>query len=257
MGCSFSHSPAEPISTGGPPSQHTKPAPAPVAEAPAAADAQDGATYEATTLDDGAADAIVPEAPADQEPPPKGSGAEAEMGTQDELSANLEIVIAIFKGICKGFIHETLPGLEPVIKNAEKVFKDFTAAVTNFELGDTQSMIGALTFLGVALEEMRSAMSEAGAAQEQVEELAKAVLMFADPKNLVDQLGSEILVNGKNILGLIQEAVKAFRHSDWELFGEQIGLMVGEVLTPETPMTPSLFDTLFGCCTCCDQPEFR
>jgi len=259
MGCSFSQhdSAAQPINPA-PASQQAKPVPAPVAETPAVIDAQDGAVEDVAAPDNVDDATIVQETPAEQDEPSKGSGAEAEMDVMDEASAKLQVVIDIFKGVCTGFIRETLPDVEPVIRDAEKVFQDFADAVSQFQLGESDSMVAALGKLGEALEELRSAMSDAGAAREQVEELAKAVVTLKDPKHLVDHIGAEIFINGKSYLQMIRSATDAFNDAQWEDFGFQIGQMVGEVLTPEETVNPSMFDALCGCCTCFDQqPEFR
>jgi len=257
MGCTFSRQPdsAQPIRPAAA-GQSDKPVQQPDAEAPAVVDAQDGAAGNVPTSDNADDAAIVQETPIVDEPS-KGSGAEAEMDTMDETSAKIQVVIDIFKGVCTGFIRETLPDVEPVIRDAEKVFKDFADAVAEFELGDTNSMVIALGKLGEALDELKTAMNDAGAAKEQVEELARAVVMLRDPKHLVDHIGSEIFINGKSYLKMVQAATQAFNEKQWEAFGIQIGQMVGEVLTPEDPVNPSMFDALCGCCTCFDQPEFR
>merc|ERR1712093_38741 len=96
-------------------------------------------------------------------------------------------------------------------------------------------------------------MSDAGAAKEQVDDLAKVIAMFKDEQKIVYHIGKELLVDGKDILSRIGKAVKDFSAHDWESFGEDIGVIIGEVLSPEKP-TNSCFSISWPFKTCC-QPS--
>jgi len=124
---------------------------------------------------------------------------EAQSASDSSLTMDLNTVVEIFKGVLDGFVHESLPGIESFIKDAESVTSNLKTAVANFQKGDATSMIQGLGELAAALEALRAAMGDAGAAVHQVDDLAKVVTMFKDSSQIVCHVGEGLIVNGKNI----------------------------------------------------------
>merc|ERR1712232_906661 len=146
--------------------------------------------------------------------------------------------------------HESVPGLESFIKDAEAVTSNLKAAVTNLQKGDAASMILGLGELAAALEALQAAMGDAGASVEQLDALASVIAMFKDSSQIICHVGEELIVNGKNILSRIENATTHFAAREWQNFGFDIGVIIGEVLSPTAETSqPSCW--LFN--SCCQQ----
>merc|ERR1719378_670132 len=106
-----------------------------------------------------------------------------------------------------------------------------------------------------AFEALADAMTQAGVAEQQVEDLVKVIAMFKDSKQIIFHIGQELKVNGQNIINQIESAIKNFNEKAWFSFGEDLGLIIGEVLSPQAaPQTTNSAEkktaswSFFTCC---------
>jgi len=123
-------------------------------------------------------------------------------------------------------------------------------AVTNLQKSDAASVIQGLGELAAALEALQAAMGDAGATAKQADDLAKVVAMFKDSSQIIFHVGEELVVNGINIIVRIEKATKHFAAREWHDFGFEIGIVIGEVLSPTAePSQPSCWPFA----SCCQQ----
>merc|ERR550537_1301199 len=136
-------------------------------------------------------------------------------GLADAFAADAEVaatasdvayvaLLQIAKGFHLGFLHEAVPDVPALVKNVSTAFSHFRNAVEAFRKGDVASITKALEELAVALETLKKAVGETVMAKEQLEKLEAVIVMLQDPNNAVYHVGQELLVNGKDILSLLQ-----------------------------------------------------
>jgi hypothetical protein len=176
--------------------------------------------------------------------------ASAEAGT-DETSS---VVAEVFKAVLKGFVDESLPAVELAIKVSGSALASFKAAVASLKQGTGDSVAQGLCEMASALEALADAMTQAGATEQQVQDLVKVIAMFKDSKQIIFHIGQDLKVNGQNILKQIESAIKNFNEKAWSSFGEDLGLIIGEVLSPQAAPTRNPAETTTGFWsffTCC------
>merc|ERR1711879_121355 len=136
-------------------------------------------------------------------------------------------------------------------KDSASVLSNFKAAVEHLAGGSSASVEQGLGEVASALDALKDAMSQVGAAKHQVDDLAKAIEMFRDSEKIIYHVGTDLIVNGKNILFRIENAVNDFQNQQWTGFGESIGIIISDLLTPEAPKQPAPSQNFWPFTTCC------
>merc|ERR1712072_911259 len=76
--------------------------------------------------------------------------------------------------------------------------------------------------------------------------------MFQDSSAIEFHVGKDLIVNGKNVITNIEKSIKNFNDKAWSAFGEDLGNIIGEVLSPEAaPQTQGCW--IFN--SCCSRPS--
>lgn len=147
----------------------------------------------------------------------------------------LEIAL-IFKGIVEGFAGKALPELAVLPIEAKKALEHFQSAMQDFAEWTPLSAVEALGELAKALKVLAGALSGVAAAEAQVKQLAVIISKLSEPEYVVFRAGTELLVDGKDVLKHVECAQSAFNAQQWEAFGKEIGALVAELVLPNTLM---------------------
>jgi len=162
---------------------------------------------------------------------------ELEAPPDEDRAAELDILRVIFSGVLVGFVGEAAPAVGTVFVEGSAALNDLREAVADFQTGDPTSVLKALPKIAAALQTLKDLMGEVGAAKEHVEIIGKAVTILKDPKYAEYHFCKELHVNGKNIFSRLQNASDHFQKQEWTSFGMNIGVLVAEIITPETEKT--------------------
>eukprot|EP00929_Paragymnodinium_shiwhaense_P019660 TRINITY_DN13329_c0_g1_i3.p1 TRINITY_DN13329_c0_g1~~TRINITY_DN13329_c0_g1_i3.p1 ORF type:complete len:406 (+),score=145.75 TRINITY_DN13329_c0_g1_i3:103-1320(+) len=150
-------------------------------------------------------------------------------GVEAQANADLQIVLEILGNVLVGFVGETVPAVMEVLKASGEALQSFKAAVEAFK---AKEAVRGLELLSEGLQTLADALKEVDTVKEQAEVFAKVLAMFKDPAQIIFHAGEQLLVNGKEILASIEKAVAAFEAQDWATFGQEIGKIIGVILSP-------------------------
>eukprot|EP00929_Paragymnodinium_shiwhaense_P016463 TRINITY_DN12483_c0_g1_i1.p1 TRINITY_DN12483_c0_g1~~TRINITY_DN12483_c0_g1_i1.p1 ORF type:complete len:248 (+),score=53.94 TRINITY_DN12483_c0_g1_i1:70-813(+) len=152
-------------------------------------------------------------------------------GNEMQADVDLQAVMEIFRNVLVGLVGEALPSVMPALQTTGRVLQDFRNVVEAF---DAQDGLRGLQLLGESLQVLPSVLTAAGSTKEQIEGLASVLSLFVapDPARILFHAGRGLLVDGRDYLQRITRACSAFKKSNWQAFGLEIGGIIGDVLSP-------------------------
>merc|ERR550514_740104 len=127
----------------------------------------------------------------------------------------------ILRGIAEGF------GLElatKCVRDSGSFAQESTAAVRDMLKHDEGHMRKGLAELATALRVLPPALRECKATEASVEQLVKALASLSSPQAFLYHVGKDLLVNGVSIFKEINAAMVAWKGSQWEAFGKDVGM---------------------------------
>ena len=130
----------------------------------------------------------------------------------------------IVGGFLKGAIDaEGFTDIDSCIKDAETVFGDAKVAVADFKKGGAAGAISGLKEIADMMKVVQSGMKDCSSIKADWEKLVKMISIFDSPTSFAYHVGKDLIVNGKQIYGEINTAVKDYEAGNWGDFGYQIG----------------------------------
>ena len=140
----------------------------------------------------------------------------------------------IVGGFLKGAIDaEGFTDIDSCIKDAETVFGDAKTAVADFKKGDAAGAIAGIKELADMMKVVQSGMKDCSSIKADWEKLVKMVSIFDSPSSFAYHVGKDLIVNGKQIYGEINTAVKDYEAGNWGDFGYQIGEAAAKTILGE------------------------
>jgi glutaredoxin len=158
----------------------------------------------------------------------------------------------IFEGVLEGFAGMEAPDVLTCVKDSTSTVGDFKSAVADFEKKTIAGMKAGLQEVAQGLEGLKSAMTDCKSAEAEVQKLVKAMEQLKTPKELIYHVGKDLLLNHKDILAKVEDAVSSYKGGQWEAFGKDIGGIVADLVgvpsgvTGIVPMAKPVFDGTFG-----------
>jgi hypothetical protein len=151
-------------------------------------------------------------------------------------------ILAILHGMLSGFSDIVAPDMTAQIEDAYCVVSRLVAAVKNFEKKTLVATGQALEELALGLECLEKLLHSAGAIREDIDMLKKAVLQLRHPEAFVfiavKNAGASLVLNGEEIGGHVEAAVKDFKAEHWTEFGSELGEVVGLLVKPVSKSVP-------------------
>ena len=136
----------------------------------------------------------------------------------------------IFQGVLEGFVSKELPDVATCVHDSTTTVADFRAAVADFETKTVDGIAKGLRETADGLEALKAAMADCKAAESEVQSLEAALAQMSSPSKLVYHVGKELLLNGKDILALVEGAVTQYKAGAYENFGKELGAIVGDLV---------------------------
>jgi hypothetical protein len=134
-------------------------------------------------------------------------------------------------GMLKGAIDaEGFTDINSCIADAEVIFKDAEEAVKDFESKDVSKIIDGVKKVADILSEVQKGMSDCSHLKADWEKLAKMAAVFSSPTTFAYHVGKDLMVNGVDIFGEIQDAIAEYKQGNWEKFGVDIGEAVAKTI---------------------------
>jgi len=134
-------------------------------------------------------------------------------------------------GMLKGAIDaEGFSDINSCIADAEVIFKDAEEAVKDFESKDVSKIIDGVKKVADILSEVQKGMSDCSHLKADWEKLAKMAAVFSSPTTFAYHVGKDLMVNGVDIFGEIQDAIAEYKQGNWEKFGVDIGEAVAKTI---------------------------
>lgn len=136
-----------------------------------------------------------------------------------------EEAVNITVGILEGFFHEeNLDNLENCIHDTDEIGYLLYDAIEDFIKGDFESIREGINYIGQVVTLTATGMEDCkDAVQIDIPKLVELGEIFTNPKELIEQIGKDILLNGRSIKNDIQAAISDFNNSNFEQMGKDIG----------------------------------
>lgn len=140
------------------------------------------------------------------------------------MKINPEQALLIAGGILKGAVEaEGLSNLEACLTGGEVIIKDVVEAVEDFELGTAAGAANGLKVLAKLVSEIKGEAVACAGVSADWKKLQAMISVFDSPLTFAYHVGKDILVNGVQIYGDINDSLVQYRAEQFELFGEDIG----------------------------------
>lgn len=147
-------------------------------------------------------------------------------------SVTAEEVVNITVGILEGaFQEENLNHLAACVTDTDIVGYDIYDAVEDFIKGDFESIRQGIYYIGDAIEKVSTGMEDCKEAVEiDIPTLVQMGQIFKNPKELITQIGKDILLNGRTIKKEITASISDYNAQNYEQMGKDIGEALSLVL---------------------------
>jgi len=157
---------------------------------------------------------------------------------------------AIFQGVLEGFISKELPDVTTCVHDSTTTAADFKAAVADFETKTIDGIVKGLRETADGLTGLKAAMTDCKAAESEIQSLEAALAQMSSPSKLAYHVGKELIVNGKDILTLVEAAVTQYKAASYEDFGKDLGAIVGDLVgKPIAPPSVEVAATAGAACS--------
>jgi hypothetical protein len=113
--------------------------------------------------------------------------------------------------------------VENCMKDAEDVIADAEKAVHDFELKTARGAINGLKDISAMFKVMATGLEDCAKTKEDWIKFLDMISIFNSPASFAYHVGKDLLVNGKQIYGDINDAVSEYHESNWYDFGYSCG----------------------------------
>jgi len=145
--------------------------------------------------------------------------------TESKWDATVEVL----EGTIQGFFSE-YPAFKACLNDTVSVYDDIDAAIGLLEQKTPASVLAGIKDLGMALTGVKAALVDCKAAETDIENIGKALEQFKTPASFAYHVGKDLLVNHKDILAEINQAVSLWKSASYLPAGIQIGEALNKLL---------------------------
>ena len=140
-----------------------------------------------------------------------------------------KITVSLFEGVLQGFFTSgDFPHIKECVADGNETYHRLEKAIDELE---AKSMEAGIHDLGVAITDLKTALTTCKASEAEISKLVKAVEDgFKHPLSFLYKVGQELIVNGADILHEIELAVADWKAGKYHDAGLQIGLALSKLL---------------------------
>jgi len=150
-----------------------------------------------------------------------------------------EQLFKLFQGILKSTL-KVSPIEQSCVRDANNFATLAEHAVELFSSYSFTSVAEGIKDLGLALTTLTDAMADCKAAKEDIEKISLAIAQLVSPQQLMYVVGTNLVLNGKDIFVEVRTAMFAWKNRDFETFGMALGSLLTKLLLPSPPTTSTL-----------------
>lgn len=187
--------------------------------------------------------------PSDTEQPQYATGSDTTAATAAQRALLNEEALA---SVLRGLLSTELPDTYLVLADTSVVLDHVSAALAAFEQLSLRSAADGLGELAEALDAVRAALIKEDASHADVARLATAAQQMRAPKEFMLNVGRQLVLNGKDISGLVGSTVAHARAEEWESLGGDLGGIMEKLAAP-APADAS-YPWPFSVCCASDAP---
>jgi hypothetical protein len=129
----------------------------------------------------------------------------------------------LVEGFMKGAFDAEGMDVSSCITDADQIFTDGKAAITDFEKKDISSISKGLGEVADMIKAIQSSMTACATVPADIKKMEDMVKAFKSPSSFAWHVGKDLLLNGVDIYHDIDAGIKDYNSQSWNNFGHDIG----------------------------------